>query len=51
MTPPVEVCLYFCAATALDALAASAAHDLRVCVQVTDRAVLTVSGGGTRLVP
>ena len=46
MTPPVEVCLYFCAATALDALAASRAHDLRVCVQVTDRAVLTVSGVG-----
>jgi hypothetical protein len=48
MTPEVEVCLYFCAATALSALAAAGADSLRVALRVDDQAVLTVSGCVTR---
>jgi hypothetical protein len=48
MTPSIEVCLYFCAVTALGALAAADARALRVHVRVDDHAVLTVSGFGSQ---
>lgn len=47
MAPPIEVCLYFCAVTALGALAAAGARSLRVAVRVDGHAVLTVSGLGS----
>ncbi|TWP38268.1 hypothetical protein [Leekyejoonella antrihumi] len=52
LTVPAQICLYFCAVTALGALIPAQPHSLRVRLTTTgDQAVLTVTGAHTEPIP